>query len=289
MRFLFLLTVFFISNLSAQVFSQDSLVNKRMKTVVYAETAAAAVTLVGLNKLWYSDYPKSKFHFINDNKAWLQMDKIGHFTSAYYIGSLGSAAMEWTGTSKKNQLLYGATTGLVFMTVVEIFDGYSSEWGASMGDMLANTTGTALYIGQDLLWHEQRIIPKYSFHTTSYAPQRPNVLGANFIEQSLKDYNGQTYWLSFNIASFLPKSKIPKWFNLAIGYGAEGMLTAYKDSLSGTRYRQYYLSFDVDLRKIKTNSRLLKTAFKLLNIVKIPAPTVQLDANGHLKFHTIYF
>jgi hypothetical protein len=41
----------------------------------------------------------------------------------------------------------------------------------------------------------------------------------------LKDYNGQTYWLSVNLHSFYKGSKIPKWLNLAIGYGANGMLT----------------------------------------------------------------
>jgi hypothetical protein len=45
------------------------------------------------------------------------------------------------------------------------------------------------------------------------------------LEQMLKDYNGQTYWLSVNLHSFYKGSKIPKWLNLAIGYGANGMLT----------------------------------------------------------------
>jgi uncharacterized protein YfiM (DUF2279 family) len=283
-----LLIITFFSN-GQEVILPDSIARKRMKKLAIVEVSVATVALVGLNKLWYSDYPKSKFHLINDNAAWLQMDKIGHFTSSYYMGALGASAMQWAGASAYKQRLYGATTGLAFLTVVEIFDGYSSEWGASSGDMLANTLGTSLYIGQDLLWHEQRILPKYSFHTTSWASQRPNVLGASFLEQALKDYNGQTYWLSFNVASFVPKLNAPKWLNIAIGYGAENMLTAYNDSSSDTRYRQFYLSLDVDLRKIKTNSKLLKSVFKVVNILKIPAPTLALDANNRLKFHAVYF
>jgi hypothetical protein len=77
----------------------------------------------------------------------------------------------------------------------------------------------------ELLWKEQRITPKFSFHTTQYAQYRPNVLGSSLAEQMLKDYNGQTYWLSVNLHSFYKGSKIPKWLNLAIGYGANGMLT----------------------------------------------------------------
>ncbi len=34
----------------------------------------------------------------------------------------------------------------------------------------------------------------------------------------LKDYNGQTYWLSFNVASFLPtNSGFPYWLNMSLG------------------------------------------------------------------------
>lgn len=272
----------------SSVQAQDTLYKKRMKTLVITESVSATVGLIGLNKLWYSDYPKSKFHFINDNAAWLQMDKVGHFTSSYYIGSLGAGAMQWAGANKKNQLLYGATTGFAFLTIVEIMDGYSNEWGASLGDVLANATGTSIYIGQELLWQEQRIIPKYSFHTTSFAAQRPNVLGDNFIEQVLKDYNGQAYWLSTNISSFFPKSQVPKWLNIAIGYGANGMISAYDENLT-TRTRQFYLSLDIDLRKIKTQSKLLKTVFNIVNVIKIPAPTLAIENKGKLRFYPFYF
>jgi hypothetical protein len=87
--------------------------------------------------------------------------------------------------------------------------------GASSGDIIANASGTALFVSQ-LLWKEQRITPKFSFHTT-HAQYRPNVLGSSLAEQMLKDYNGQTYWLSVNLHSFYKGSKIPKWLNLAIG------------------------------------------------------------------------
>ena len=40
--------------------------------------------------------------------------------------------------------------GFVFLTAVEVIDGYSSEWGASIGDVVANASGTALYVSQEL-------------------------------------------------------------------------------------------------------------------------------------------
>jgi hypothetical protein len=66
----------------------------------------------------------------------------------------------------------------ICLTAVEVLDGFSSEWGASSGDIIANASGTALFVSQELLWKEQRITPKFSFHTT-YAQYRPNVLGSS--------------------------------------------------------------------------------------------------------------
>ena len=273
----------------------DSLNLKRQNSVVISEAVLATGILIGLNQVWYADYPKSDFHFINDNSEWLQMDKAGHVFSSYHLGRFGSEMLQWSGANKKQQLLYGAGLGLAFLTAVEVMDGYSSEWGASLGDVIANASGTALYVSQELIWNEQRITPKFSFHTTNYASYRPAILGSSFSEQILKDYNGQTYWLSVNLHSFAKGSKIPKWLNLAVGYGADGMITGNKEdtppnvAYNPKRFRQLYLSLDVDLTKIKTKSHFLKTVFSVLNAVKIPAPTIEFVHLNDIKYHLIYF
>lgn len=266
----------------------DSLNTSRVKWVVASEAVLTATTLIGLNELWYSDYSKSDFHFKNDNEGWLQMDKVGHMYASYQFGRFSSEMLAWSGVSEKEQLLYGATYGFAFLTAVEVMDGYSEQWGFSWGDIVANATGTALYISQELLWHEQRIQPKFSFHTTSYASQRPDVLGSSLNEQILKDYNGQTYWLSANLHSFIGDSFLPRWFNVAVGYGGEGMITA-KPTLDDERFRQLYLSFDVDLTKIETKSAVLRTVFSLFNTIKIPAPTLEVSSSEGVKFHFFYF
>jgi uncharacterized protein YfiM (DUF2279 family) len=273
----------------------DTLNKSRRNAVIITETSLAALTLIGLNELWYNDFPRSKFHTINDSNTWLQMDKFGHVMTSYYIGKMGADVLNWSGVSKKNQLIYGSTLGFTFLTAVEIFDGYSKEWGFSWSDIAANTVGTGLYVGQELLWEEQRIILKYSFHRTKYAKQRPDKLGENFLQEALKDYNGQTYWLSANINSFIKNnSKIPKWLNLAIGYGADGMLTGTNENVDNlftnqNRIRQFYLSFDVDLTRIRTESNVLRTIFSIINVVKIPMPTIEFDSKNRVVFHLFYF
>jgi uncharacterized protein YfiM (DUF2279 family) len=273
----------------------DSLIKQRRNSVVLSESILASGALVGLNQLWYADFVHSKLHSVNDNEEWLQMDKAGHLFSSYHIGGFGANALKWSGCNKKSQLIYGATIGLAFMSTVEVFDGYSSEWGFSWGDMLANTTGTSLYISQELLWNEQRIVPKFSYHTTQYASIRPNVLGNSLSQQILKDYNGQTYWLSFNIHSFFKQSKTPKWLNLAVGYGADGMVTGKSETNDvflypeTKRIRQFYLTLDADLTKINTKSHFLKTIFLIFNSIKIPAPTIEINSLGAASFHYLYF
>lgn len=272
----------------------DTLHKPRRNAVVITEATAGGLTLLGLNQLWYSDFERSKFHTINDNNEWLQMDKLGHAFTAYQVGRIGADVLHWSGVNKKDQLLYGATLGFSFLTAVEVLDGFSKEWGFSWGDFAANASGTGLYVGQELLWKEQRITLKYSFHRTGFAAQRPDKLGVGLLEESLKDYNGQTYWLSANLHSFFKQSKLPKWLNVAFGYGGEGLLAGTKAKqieLFGqhNRRRQYYLSLDVDLTKINTNSHILRTLFSIFNVVKVPLPTVEFTDKNDIKFHAIYF
>ncbi|WP_363928596.1 DUF2279 domain-containing protein [Winogradskyella sp.] len=95
----------------------------------------AALTLVGLDQLWYADYERSKFRTTNDNSQWLQMDKLGHDYASYQLGQLGAESLNWAGVSEKDQLIYGGCLVFSFLTAIEIFDDFSKEWGFSWRDM----------------------------------------------------------------------------------------------------------------------------------------------------------
>jgi hypothetical protein len=58
---------------------------------------------------------------------------------------------------------------------------------------------------------------------------------------------------------------------------------------SDKRYRQFYLSLDVDLTKIETKSHFIKTILTVFNTIKIPAPTFEIKGLGETKFHWVYF
>ena len=220
------------------------------------------------------------------------MDKAGHATSAYFIGALGYETLRLAGWDEKKSLIYGGPLGLAFLTTVEIFDGLSSGWGFSWGDMAANAFGTALFMGQQALWHEQRISMKYSYHNTQFPQYCPSLLGSTLPEKMLKDYNGQTIWMSFNIKSlFLNKnSNFPSWLNIALGYSGNGMThSTYNPTPEFIRTRQFVLSPDIDLTRIPVKNKFLKTTLKVLNFIKIPMPAIMLDSQGKFSAYWLYF
>lgn len=295
---IFILTAFVVNTIIAQ--KHDTLTfdcNKRKKLVYIAGSSGYVGTMAGLYGLWYAGYPHSKFHVFNDNAGWQHMDKFGHATTAYFVGKYSHNIFKWSCMDSKKAIWLGGGTGWFFLTTVELFDGISKEWGFSWGDMAFNTMGAGLFIGQELLFKEQRILLKFSYHNTQYAQYMPNKLGSNFSERLLKDYNGQTYWLSMNIYDFTKAGFIPKWLNLSLGYSAEGMLTGYgnPEYYNGKKlphfdeYPQYFLSLDIDFFKIETKNKWLSACIKTLGFIKIPFPAIEYSKQHGIKGHWLYF
>jgi len=293
--------LFFSITLSAQIDTLEyGVINKkRLNTVIYSSAAAYTVSLVGLYYIWYKDNLELPFHFIDDSKYWLQIDKVGHATTAYTLSNYAYWLLRWSNVPENKSIGYGAMMGFGAMTVIEILDGFSADYGASWTDLAANTLGTGLFAGQQFLWHEQRFRLKFSFHPTEYAKYMPEKLGHSPLQCWLKDYNGQTYWLSANIQSFIRKeTKFPSWINVAVGYGGKGMLAELTNPEFDNegnplpqydRVRQYYVSMDIDWTRIKTNSRVLKFLFKGLSFIKLPFPTLEYNQEDQLVFHWLYF
>ena len=81
-----------------------------------------------------------------------------------------------------------------------------------------------------------------------------------FIQRILKDYNGQTYWISLNLKSIfnIDIANFPAFLNLAVGYSGDGMITPYPQEDRISKSLQYLLSLDIDLTRIKTNNKFFK-------------------------------
>jgi hypothetical protein len=272
-------------------FDSAAMVHKRVIIVTAANIAAYGGTMVALYSAWYKNYPQSNFHFFNDNKEWLQVDKAGHVWSAYSEGRVSIQMWRWTGIADRAAIWIGGLSGLAYQSIIEILDGFSAEWGFSWGDYVANVAGSTLLIGQELGWKQQKIILKFSSHWKTYGDEVLNqradeIYGTNLPERILKDYNAQTYWLSVNIRSFFSNSNLPAWLSISFGYGAEGMFGAVDnkwtnkdgstvDRTDVKRYRQFYLAPDIDLTKIKTKSKFIRSGLFILNSFKFPTPSLE--------------
>lgn len=269
-----------------------------MLGVSLAGSVAWAGSISALHFVWYKDFPKSSFHVFDDSREWQQMDKMGHLYGAWQFGRFAGDLYEWSGLNHKTASLIGAGFSFGYMTTFEFLDATNEQWGFSWTDMAFNTLGTATYWSQEYFWDEQFVHFKYSYHDSKLAQYRPEVLGSSFASRMLKDYNGQTYWMSFNpVYWFKKESKIPKWINLSLGYSINHQLVGDGGSytiidgntqLTFTPYRQYFLSFDVNFEAIPTQSRFLKLVFRGLNFVKVPFPALEFS-KGKLGFRPFYF
>lgn len=276
---------------------------------------------IGLWNTWYKNYPLTKFHTFDDAGEWLQMDKSGHLFTAYFESRYIFNGAVWTGMDRNKAKWMGFGVGNLLQLTVETMDGFSEKWGFSLGDVGFNLLGSGLFLAQESVWQEQRIFMKAStdyFYkypdyqavsldgskTYSLDQRAADLYGTSFAESFLKEYNRLAIWASFNVWSFLPNrenSRFPKWLNVAVGYSGENLFGGFRNEWetdSGAkfvlnenqfpRYRQFLLSLDVDLSRLKTKSRFLNTVFDCFNWLKISAPTLEINSRGQVKFHPFY-
>lgn len=265
--------------------------------VIGAEAAYYGLSMVVLNNTWYKGRKKVPLHFYDDSRAYLQVDKFGHAFGAYVQSYCGYHLLRQAGISEGNAIAFGGTLGLVMQAPIEIMDGLHEGWGFSWGDMIANASGSALVIGQQLAFGEQIAIGKFSYRESEYARQSNGYLGHNSLDRVLKDYNAHTYWLSIPIARFLPGRGLPPWLCISAGYGADGMYGEYENIREHngvaipetSRFRQYLLSLDIDWRRIDTGSPVLDAILTALTFVKLPFPALEVTSQGRVKGYALYY
>ena len=291
-RFIFLIVC--ICDLFRQGYAQeDSIRFQKKQTLVTTATIATGFTSYALlSELWYKQYPRTTLHSFNDNDEWLQVDKVGHAFASYTIAKNMSELYSWSRYNNHDRWR-GSLTSMLYMTGIELLDGRSAAWGFSWGDMIANTSGVFMYSAQDFFWREQRITLKFSYTPSSFAMLNEDVLGRNFQQRILKDYNAQTYWASINVHSFLASgADFPRWFNIAFGYGATKMIrakTVVDDVNNFQREREFYFSFDADLERVRWKKKWMQKTAKVLSFIKIPGPTFEIRDNGKIKLHGLFF
>jgi len=307
----------------------ENLHRGRLWAAVGTGTVAYGAAMIGLHRSWYANYPSKHFHSFNDLKEWNQMDKMGHWLMSYNESRWLYAGARWAGIKPRTAAWLGFAGSQLIMTSLEVYDGFSAQWGFSWSDISFNLFGSGLFLAQQLGWHEQRITLKMSAWPASYPTesiypyspagsdgsttlqQRADALyGTGPINLFLKNYNALAVWASINPSAFMPgrANWLPRWLNVAVGMGAENLYAGNGYEWKGNRNcegpdcdvyrldpdqyprtRQFFLSFDIDLTRIPVRNRFLRTLFGAVNILKFPAPALEWTNQGQFKFHPIYF
>ena len=253
----------------------------------------------GLYDIWYKDYATGGFRTFNDWPEWEQMDKGGHFYSAYMYSKHVFAGLRWAGLKRPAARYTTLGVANLLQGTIEVFDGFSEEWGFSWTDIGANFAGSMVFTLQDIAWQEQRILIKVSNDLRPHpdVPVQRGGFTSNLgyvsrlrfgdypFERYIKDYNALTYWVSINPAAFMQKSRLPDWLNIAVGYGAEDVYGAYYNTwrdeeghgfgYGAERYRQWYLSPDIYFSRIPTRKRWVRLVLGILDSIKVPAPALE--------------
>lgn len=280
-------------------FANDT--SKISKNTIYKAVAFSgayyASSIIILNNTWYKDKERVPFHFYNDNKGYLQVDKFGHMFGSYVYSYIGYYGLLKLGASRKEALIFGSTLGFVLQLPIEIMDGIHEGYGFSWGDVAANAMGSALVFGQELIFNEQVVKYKFSYWESEYSKNSNGYLGETALERILNDYNGHTYWFSMPLNKFVLKKSLPSWFSVAVGYGANGMYGEFDNisSYNGVvipeteRYRQYLLSLDIDWTRLDPHSKFLRVLFKGMTFIKLPFPALEYNSKGQFKAYWLYY
>ena len=300
-RLIYIVIIFFIviESMAQPEFIEsypDTLNKKRLFSVIVSETGTYLAGLSYLSFIWYKDQKRVPFHFYNDSKGYLQIDKAGHVYGAYRESYAAYYALRWAGMDKKKALLYGGPIGLIFQTPIEIFDGLYERWGFSWPDMAANTIGALLFTTQEALFDDQIFLVKFSYSPSIYAKYHSN-LGETYLESFFFDYNAHTYWLSCNVSRLTGIENFPRWINIAFGYSANGLIKEFENPTyyegkpfpHFERYRQYLFSLDIDFSKIPSKKKWLRSIFRTVNLIKIPLPALEINRIENVKFRPLYF
>ncbi len=244
---------------------------------------AVAVTNLSLYYIFRDAYwneEKTKFHTFNDwNNADMNIDKIGHFYAGLLLTQTSYNVFRWTRVPEKQSVIFSTLSSIFFQTQVEIHDAYYKKWGWSWWDFSMNVVGAIFPHLQNYFSPLQAINLKWS-----YFPSPAYKKG--WYDHWIKDYEGFTYYLTFDINSILP-SKLdrfwPDWLNIAVAYGVDKVKLGkniWNSSGKPLGDREWYIALDYSLLKIfNPKSQTLRDILKLIDNFHFPAPAVKISPN----------
>ncbi|HEX6627973.1 MAG TPA: DUF2279 domain-containing protein [Gemmatimonadaceae bacterium] len=237
-------------------------------------------------KAWWSGDRAAHFFFHADWDQWFRdQDKFGHMFGGYHLARIGYSALREACVSDKKALIWATAYAAAFQLQIEIFDGRFRKYGFSYADMIANTTGQALFVMQTVHPALRAIKPTFSYHKTLALRNTEAGLINSELRPSL-DYSGQTYWFSTDVNQLLPDGAKPYWpsfIRFSVGHSVTDWVLPNPPSAIVRAKRKILLSLDFDPEKLPGDWPLWRTIKHTLSYYRFPAPALELTPKLHVS------
>ena len=244
-------------NESTTTLNNYTLITEEPNTGMIIDNLAVTsmITLWGFQN-W--NWGTESFHFRTED--WFEedsdtggSDKTGHFYMTYLLSRVLSSRMEDRGWSLEESSLYGALSGMLAMTFLEIGDA-TSPYGFSKEDLLADGLGalTAYLI------RSNPEVDKFLDVRLEYLPSSGYLDNAD----TATDYSGMKHLVAFKFAGFEDlRDTALGYFELQVGYYARGY-RAYDVDIAQSQ--QVYVGFGLDLTRLAdmTGINILSNLFE---------------------------
>ncbi|MEJ5305071.1 MAG: DUF2279 domain-containing protein [Ignavibacteria bacterium] len=251
-------------------------------------TVITNVSIYFIFKDAYWNEARTKFHTFNDwNNADMNIDKLGHFYAGMLLSKGAYKVLRATNVPENYSVISSILSSIFFQTQIEFHDAYYKKWGWSWWDFGGNVLGAIYPHLQNHFKPLQSVNLKWSYHPSPAYKK-------GWYDYWIKDYEGFTYYLSFDIHSILPSpvdNYWPKWLNFAIAYGVEKVKLGkniWNSSGKPLGDREWYISLDYSLLKLfNPESKILREVLDLLDNFHFPAPAVRITPST--IWYGIYF
>ncbi len=241
---------------------------------------------------------RGDFHFVEDGKYAMYIDKAGHFYGTFLSSYVLSQTLLECGFSYNWANAIGCFLGLGYTTYVEVLDGFSKDWGFCPSDFYADVGGALFYLAYSYVPFFQNFTPKFMYLPPRWFNSKSRKPSSMFID----DYSAHTFWISINVHNLLPekvKKYYPRWLDISVGFAVRNLCDPLNPEnkcnpqVSEPVYpyvwgnRKLIVALDFDLVKLLPDGspfcNWLKQSF---NFFKLPSPAIEFG--NPTRFYLLY-
>lgn len=235
--------------------------------VVGGTFAAAQVAAIAWRHDDWWTTPTRSFYVTTGGSPSAGQDLLLHGAIAYQASQLSTLAWRWACAGGAAPWL-GAATGILVALPKEIGDGFHEQKGFSLDDMAGTVVGAVLPALHASVPASRMVALKANWWPSDELRNRP----PGGLPQIENDYAGQRYFLSLVPGRAWPDLPVP-WLGLALGHSTTTWASVPPQS-------EWYVTLDVELRRLPIHARWWRTVATVLDQVKVPLPGLRVTGGN---------